>query len=66
MLNGPTDPVLTPLVAVMVMSSVTPASPAPGVPVKEPVLESKLAQDGIPSIAKLTEPLEDDTAGWKK
>ncbi len=65
MVNGPTDPVLLPLVAVMVMSPVSPTSPGPGVPLNIPVLVSKLAHAGSASIANVTTPLFEDTVGWK-
>ena len=54
MVKGPTDPVWRPSLAVMVMSADNPSSPAPGVPVKAPVVASKLAHWGWPSIAYVT------------
>jgi hypothetical protein len=66
MVKGPTDPVSVPLVAVMVMSSVSPTSPALGVPLNRPVFVSKLAHAGSASIAKVTTPLLEDTVGWNK
>jgi hypothetical protein len=39
---------------------------ATGVPESVPVLVSKVAQDGCPSIAKVTAPLLEDTLGRKE
>ena len=64
MVKGPTDPVLVPLLAMMVMSPVSPTSFVLGVPLNTPVLVSKLAHAGCPSIAKVTTPLLAGTVGW--
>lgn len=64
--NGPNMPVVAPLLAMMVISPLTPTLAATGVPERVPVLVSKVAQDGCPSIAKVTAPLLEDTLGRKE
>ncbi len=64
--NGPKVPVVAPLLAMMVMSPLTPTLAAAGVPDSAPVLVSKVVQDGCPWIAKVTAPLLEDTLGRKE
>jgi hypothetical protein len=57
MVNGPTDALLMPLVAVMVMAPDLPSSAVAGVPVSTPVLLSNVAHFGMPETLKVTSPL---------
>ena len=66
MTNGPTEPVLLPSVAVIVMAPVVPAAALLGVPLNVPVLESKVAHAGRPLTAKVTTPVAYDTVGWNE
>jgi len=65
MVKGPSAALVVPLAAVMVMLAVAPMSAVVGVPLKVPVLVSKVAQAGALVIEKVTAGVVGVTVGAK-
>jgi hypothetical protein len=63
MTNGAIEALLDLFDALMVMAPVVPSSWGLGVPIKEPVLASNLAQAGCPTILNITRVLLPETVG---